>query len=302
MRIRRFSFPRRDGRPIEAWRYEADAPRAAVFLCPALAARPAAYDALSRYLCRRGAHVLVPQYRLERDVSLRDWTDDITAAVHGFREQTDGLPMHAVGHSFGGLFLGLTAGNAHFEKLLLVASPRANVWTFGARAIPGAALSLYLKVPLLWRFRDDVSLQGIGLDGRVPARAAAESARLIRGARFDRALESLALRSAHFEGFHGDLVSLCFTDDPLATLGPARSLAALFKNAASREVRQLDPRAFDLPEVSHVGFFHRRCQEKLWPAVIDDFVFSPGIGGASAAAPGTAEGAFTDRRVSFSSV
>jgi len=273
MRITRTSRRRNGLGTLQAWRYTADAPRGAVFLCPALAGRAGAYDAFSRYLCRLGLNVWVPQYRLDAGLSLRDWAvGDTTAALHEFLDSAGTLPKYAVGHSFGGLFLGLAAENTRFEKLLLVASPRANVWTFGLRAIPSAAFNFYLKVPLLWRFRREVSLEGIGLEGRVPARIAADCARLIRSVRFDHALEELALPTSHFEGFTGELLSLCFSDDPLATAGPTRSLALSFKNAACREVRHIDPAAFHVPRVAHLGFFHRQCQERLWPALVDRFL------------------------------
>jgi predicted alpha/beta hydrolase len=166
----------------------------------------------------------------------------------------------------------LSAENRRFEKILLVASPRASVWSFGWRMIPRAVFHFYVKVPALWRFRTKLPLAGLGMGGHVPARVAAECASLLRSRQFERGLAHLAMPTTHFGNFTGDLLSLCFSDDPLATLGPTHGLARLFTNASAREVREIDPRAFALPHISHLGFFHGRCRDRVWPGVVDGFL------------------------------
>jgi predicted alpha/beta hydrolase len=273
MRILRLQFDAGAGATLQAWHYLADEPRAAVFICPALAGRAGAYDAFSRYLCRRGMNVWVHQHRADRSVSLHDWAvRDTATAVHRFLDAAGPLPRWAVGHSFGGLFLGLSGENREFEKLLLVASPRTNVWSFAWSAIPRAAFDFYLKVPALWRFRSRVALSGLGLDGSVPPRIAADCSSLMRSRHFERALHKLALPAGNFAHFTGDLLSLCFRDDPLATAGPTRAFAELFTHASRCEVREIHPRAFEIARISHLGFFGRQCQAGVWPALVDGFL------------------------------
>ena len=138
------------------------AKRHAVLINSATATPRKIYRSFAAYLAQRGCAVLTYDYRgiggsRQRDVvgynqpkslvgfkaSMADWAAlDVTAAVAWMRERYRDLPLHYVGHSFGGQALGLLANNVEVSRALLIAAQAALLEADGlARALPrvGAA-------------------------------------------------------------------------------------------------------------------------------------------------------------------
>jgi predicted alpha/beta hydrolase len=76
------------------------------------------------------------------------------------------------------------------------------------------------------------------------------------------------LSGHHFADVRGPLLSVGFTDDPIATRRTVAALDAFFPNV-TRESRWYSPADTGGVRIGHEGFFSSRHGDTLWRPVID---------------------------------
>lgn len=128
------TIPARDGFALAASRFPAAGEAAAaVLVVPATGVARRLYDPFARHLAARGFTVVTWDWRGtggSRPRSLRgfratmsDWARlDLPGAIAWAREALPGLPLLAVGHSFGGQCLGLAPEAAALAGAVTVAA------------------------------------------------------------------------------------------------------------------------------------------------------------------------------------
>lgn len=269
-----------DGRVLAAHWFEAAAVRRGVIvLNPATGFPQAFYFKLAQYFVERGYDALLYDYRgmgfsapadLASETSrMSDWgLFDMPAALDAAAERAQGLPVVTFGHSIGGQLLGLMRNHAKARAHVQIATS-VGYWRW--EAPPFKYLAWWF-----WRVHGPVVL---AIKGYVPSGGGWAGLPLPRGVYEE--WRRWCLRPDHFgpdlrtylsghvfAEIRAPLLTVGFTDDPIATPQTVEAINRFFPNAA-RESRWYSPRDVGVKRIGHEGFFSSKNREALWRPVVD---------------------------------
>jgi predicted alpha/beta hydrolase len=237
------------------------------------------YFKLANYCAGRGYDALVYDYRgmgwsAPKDLAgestkMSDWgLFDMRTALEFAAQRAQGVPVATLGHSIGGQFLGLLKNHALARAHVQVATS-VGFWPW--EHAPFRYLAWWF-----WRVHGPLML---ALKGYIPTGGGWSGLPLPRGVYEE--WRRWCLRPEHFgpdlAGYLSDnvfaeirapLLSVGFTDDPIATRRTVEELHKFFPNARY-EKRWYTPRDAGSKRVGHEGFFASRHRESLWRPVVD---------------------------------
>lgn len=275
---RDLAIPALDGTLLRATLFETDQqPRAAIIMSGATAVPRGYYGACAAYLASCGAAVVTYDYRgsgedpaaLRRSAArMRDWGElDASGVIAWLRARYPDLPLHLVGHSYGGHALLLAPNNHEVSRAVTIASflgywgncafpDNYRIYALMAFAVPAATAFFGYSPGSRMGFGEDLA-SGIAREWR---------RWVLRPRYFLDDPTLLSLRNG--ANYRGGLTMLCLTDDRWATLAAMEGLAAAF-TGTSPEIRAVDPVAHGSSGVGHMGFFRSANGPAMWPIVRD---------------------------------
>ena len=265
-----------------------DAHAPVVVINAATSVRSVYYTRFAAYLHLHGFHVITYDYRgigLSRQGSLKqlkagwlDWGElDVEAAI-GMAQQTfTDSDIYAVGHSVGGVLVGLAPSNHLLSRVFTMGAQHAywpdymasRRWQMRLRwhvVMPTiTALLGYFPGKRLGWLEDTPA--GVVRDWVAPYADFFETYRSRHGSHQLTPEQVQALRS-RFTAMTAPTLALGITDDPFGTPAAIDRLLAYFTNSPSTH-RRLAPADVGASAVGHFGFFHSRFQENLWPVALE---------------------------------
>jgi predicted alpha/beta hydrolase len=268
-----------DGRKLAAHWFAATRRRGVIVMNGATGFPQSFYFKLAQYAAERGFDVLVYDYRgmgfsagadpAAEKARMSDWgLFDMRAALDAASKRADGLPVATVGHSVGGQFLGLLRNHALARVHVQIATS-VGYWRW--ENPPFKYLAWWF-----WRVHGPLML---ALKGYVPTGGGWAGLPLPRGVYEE--WRRWCLRPDHFgpdlptylsdncfAEIRAPLLSVGFTDDPIATRRTVEGLNGFFPNA-QRESRWYSPADAGTNRIGHEGFFSSKHRETLWRPVID---------------------------------
>ncbi len=270
-RDRSFLLPATDGFQLAASEFTPAAARATriVVVAPATGVRRGIYRALATFLAERGAAVVTWDWRgtgESRPASLRgfaatmhDWAEkDFEGVVQWARAAHPGLPLHLIGHSFGGQALGFVPG----------ASAAGSIVTLAAQSGYLGHWPLRLRLPLygLWY----VLMPGVTRAlGYFPSRRLGFGEDLPRGVALEWA--GWCRRPGYHDGWEGHqrlvapVLGFSFDDDPIA---PRRAVDVLHAEFGGRVVRRhLSPGQLGVRRLGHFEFLRPGVAPVVWEEI-----------------------------------
>jgi predicted alpha/beta hydrolase len=273
---RDLTVPAADGLPLTATLFEPADPTHAVIVSCATATPRGFYRAFAAWLASRGAAVLTYDYRgtgatpdqLRRsNARMRDWGAlDFPGVVAWMRERYPQLPPNVVGHSFGGHALLMAPNCGEIARSVLVAA-QSGYWRLTSR---GERLKVWalinLVAPFFIRTHGYVPGSNVGLGEDFAKGIMLEWRGWCNTPNYfydDPTMEPILANGLRYTA---PTLMLGLTDDVWATPAAIDWLARRYTHAPV-ERRTLDPQAFGLDAVGHMGFFRSRNGEALWPVV-----------------------------------
>ncbi|GMU05757.1 alpha/beta hydrolase family protein [Corallococcus caeni] len=271
-------IPCADGFELHSTLHTSEGPvRGVVLMHPATAMSASMYFAFAARLTDDGFAVVTYNYRgvhpsgvaKRTRAGFLTWADlDVDAVTRWAAERYPGLPLLAVGHSFGGHAIALSASSQRLTAAVMVAT-QAGSLRFIRCLRERLLVALYLKCigPLCARFLGYMPYARLGLGEDVPAQAALEWSRWASLPRFyfdDPNVDAAArLRRPHMP-----VLSIGLDDDPWAP-PEAIDLVCEHLTGCTVERRQLSPADTAGQGICHLGFFREHHAATLWPTVID---------------------------------
>lgn len=274
-----FRFAAPDGRVLAATAHAPATPRAALVILSAVGVPRPYYRRFAAWMAARDVAVLSFDYRgvgesktlpLRRDPAvILDWARlDATAAIDLALDRWAGLPLWALGHSFGGQALGLTPRGRDLAGAVVVAAGSGDLSLYPPPLRRRYSFLLGTALPVVTAFTGYVPGRlGIGED--LPTGVVRQWASwcltpgYVRGA--------LGLDATHH---HRLDVPMRFYDFPDDTLAPPRAAAELrsWYTAARIAHRTVVPAELGVAHVGHFGFFRPGPTESLWAEIRDAIV------------------------------
>ncbi len=264
-----------DGYRLAAHLWPTAGPAAAVVVInPATAVKAEYYHRYAAFLAAHGLAALTYDYRgigasrrgslrRWRQISKRDWGRyDCEAALCQARRRHPEVPLHLVGHSIGGLLLGLAPSAGRVERALTVAAQYA-YWRDYGPGKPLMWLRWHLLMPLMTAVCGYFPARRLGWHEDLPAAAAYEWAR--RPATLEAAYGGGPgddpLR--HFAEMRGEMLAIGLEDDAFGTPAALERLLAYYRNAERRHVR-IAPASVGVAAIGHFAWFNSRFRDTLW--------------------------------------
>lgn len=274
-----------DGYPIKgfAWRQgpAADLRRPLVVINAATSVRCEYYARFAAYLYRHGSDVITYDYRgigNSRPARLRDlgagWLDwgqlDFEAVLQHAAVRYRGQPLQVVGHSVGGLLIGLAPSNHQIERVFTVGAQFAYWRDYLRRRRLGMVLKWHMAMPLLTGIVGYFPGKRLGWMEDTPrgvvrdwtARVPKFEDAVRRGAHTLDAAQRQALVD-RFAAMRGPTLALSLDDDEFGTMAAVQRLLRYFRNSRTTHLH-ISPASIGVPHIGHFAFFHSRFERSLW--------------------------------------
>lgn len=262
-----FQFQAVDGFALAATFYGHYQQAPLVLIAPATGVRRSYYHAFAKFLVERGYNVLTWDWRGVGDsrpaslkgfeASLRDWGEwDLEGAILWAGRVFPNAPLIAIGHSFGGLALGLADSNQKLRAIVTVAS-QSGYWGHWPRPDRYRLAALwYVGMPLLSRVLGYFPASRLGAGEDLPRGVA------LQWARWARTPDYLPHFSGH-RRVHAPLLSYSFSDDAFAPRAAVEALHREYGNARVTR-RYLTPAGLGVKSIGHFSFFRPNALPGVW--------------------------------------
>ncbi len=264
-----------DGRPLAATLHTpATSPRAAVVLLGALGVARRFYAPFAAWLAAHGVAVLTFDYRgvggsrtlpLRRDpATLLDWARLDAAAAIDLACQRWG-EVWAVGHSFGGQAIGLTARGLDLAGAVVIAAGSGDMSLYpNDRQRLTFKLSLNLLLPAVSAVLGYVPGR-LGLGEDLPVGVVRQWAQWCRTP--DYARGALPPTATHHDRIQAPMLFIDFPDDSYAPTDAAAALRGWYARARVTH-RVVAPAELGLAKIGHFGGFRPGPTEPLWAEIL----------------------------------
>lgn len=242
------------------------------------------YSRFAHYLHDSGFNVLTYDYRgigLSRQGSISglragwlQWGElDFEAMLQFAEKSFPQSALYVVGHSVGGVLIGLAPSSHRIAKALTVGAQHA-YWPDYLRSHRlGMHLRWHLFMPLLTRvlgyfpgkrlgWLEDVPT-GVVRDWVCPHEQFVDTYRYGKGSVRLTEPELEALRQ-RFANVGAPIMALSFTDDPYGTVPAIERLLDNFSGSRRAHLR-IDPAEIGVDKIGHFAYFHTNFRESLWP-------------------------------------
>lgn len=192
-----------------------------------------------------------------------DWgSQDIDTVLAWAMEHSGGLPVHFVGHSFGGFGVGLAAHASGLGRILTVGAQHAYWRDFRFRAKAAHWGRAAVTVPLVAVF-GYFPAKRLNMMEDLPAGVALDWARSRRD--FTMAADGTrrAVLRAHQAAVTAPILAVAPNDDSYATL-PAMERAVAYTPNSQARVVHLRPEDYGETSLGHFALFHSRYRHTFW--------------------------------------
>nr|WP_245356602.1 alpha/beta fold hydrolase [Paeniglutamicibacter kerguelensis] len=212
----------------------------------------------------RGIGASAPESLKGFTVRWHDWGyRDIDAVLAWARTNHPGLPLHYVGHSFGGFGVGLARESRHLTRILTVGAQHAHWRDYAPGHRAGFLCRWHLAMPLAALRHGYFPGRQRGWLEDLPRGVALDWARSRRDFTAVRQREAGANMRRHQRELTAQILAVAATDDPFATPRAMRRALAYTPNAR-HQLARISPQELDQPELGHFALFHARFADTFW--------------------------------------
>ncbi|GLK77568.1 hypothetical protein GCM10008171_28220 [Methylopila jiangsuensis] len=255
-----------------------DADRPIVVVSAATSVRCRYYARFAAHLHHHGFDVLTFDYRgvgQSRPARLRgfragwrEWGElDLDAALGHAMALGPGRPVHVVGHSFGGVAIGLAPRARAVRRIVTVGAQYAYWRDYAAGERAAMVRRWHAAMPALALALGYVPARRLGWMEDTPRGVALDWARM--GPRIERRLDPAGASDlpGRFAEVTAPILAISLTDDPFGTPAAIERALGYFSRSPRAHLR-VAPEDAGAAAIGHFAFFHDRFRDRLWPLAL----------------------------------
>jgi predicted alpha/beta hydrolase len=254
-------------------------PKAAVQIHAGIGVKRQFYRHFASYLAARGYAVLSFDTRgmgesrhepLRRcQATMIDWArKDMPAALDWLAQRYPNLPRFAVGHSLGGQLTGLMPNCELLNGLVLVFSPKGDIYEASPKGKLQGILFMGLYMPLTIPLFGYAPVRFLMTAQDLPARVARDWIRLVFHRDWIKGYFAERGEEIHYDKITAPILSLALDTDSLARpVSCAKLLREYYSNAESELITLRVADAPDPSQLTHLGYFRRKFADSHWSQV-----------------------------------
>ena len=243
------------------------------------------YDRFADALFAQGCDVLTYDYRgigISRYGSLRSlaagwlhWGQcDFEAMLRYANRHFPGQPVHVVGHSIGGVLIGMAPSSPLITRIFTMGAQYAYWPDYEQASRLKMRLQWHWLMPFLARLMGYVPAKRLGWMEDTPKGVALDWSGM--GPRFELSIRKRgpgihadpARLLAGFSVVHAPMLAVSAEDDPFGTTAAINRLLDYYSGCDRQHLR-LVPEQVDENGIGHFAFFHSRFKDSLWPIAFE---------------------------------
>lgn len=255
--------------------------RPVVIINNATAVKCQYYDRFADALFAQGSDVLTYDYRgigISRYGSLRSlsagwlhWGQcDFEAMLQYANRHYPGQPIHVVGHSVGGVLIGMAPSSPLIARIFTMGAQYAYWPDYAQASRMRMRLQWHWLMPTLARLMGYVPAKRLGWMEDTPKGVALDWSGM--GPRIEQSIRQRgpgthadpARLLAGFSVVRAPILAVSAEDDPFGTTAAIHRLLDYYTGCERQHLR-LAPEQVDENGIGHFAFFHSRFKDSLWP-------------------------------------
>lgn len=233
------------------------------------------YKGLAEHFCEHGYEVLTfdfrgtgssgPKHLRGFEANLFDWAEDIGCALEFLRARNEGISLIFIGHSISSQLLGFTSKNCLVDRVIFLASS-TGYWRDGQSSRWKNLFLLGVVMPFSIKLWGYTNSRFFGQGENYPKGVSLQWRRWC----FHPDYLQLDLRPSNdfFSSFRKKILSIYFTDDPIANKITAAKLLGFYRMTETELVSR-SPAELKVKKVGHAGFLSRKMKANLWMDLLD---------------------------------
>lgn len=267
-----------DNIQLAATLHQTEQPKGIILINAGTCIKRQFYDTFCKGLVDFGYDVLSYDYRgvggsrpaqlKGYEASIVDWGQlDIKAAIDWALAHYPNSPKYLIAHSMGGQVMGLAANLNQLDKIITIASSYGNWRNYTGSFKYKTALLWYTLIPLLTKIYGYLPAKKFGM-GQDWSKGVANDWWQWSKSNISHAQLMDKQNTPHYYKKTTLPIRAYFlNDDDLASYKTIPQYQSDFANAAL-DIQQIEPKAYNLEQIGHFGFFFAKSQQ-LWKEAID---------------------------------
>ncbi|QES91847.1 hypothetical protein F0358_03525 [Empedobacter brevis] len=279
--MKTFQVETSDGFKIAATSFgENNATKKIIVISSAIGVKQSFYTKYATFLANKGYLVFTYDYRGIGDSKPKkmkgfeahfiDWADkDFMGLTQYIEEFYPTHEKYLIGHSIGGIMIGLTRAYKIYAKIITIGSQYGYIKNFHQKDKPKVNFFFRIAIPVLSRFYGFFPSQKVGMGEPIPHGIARDWRKLILN---EKSILGYANETQNlYEEITQPVLIISLDDDFMATPKSVDLFATLVLKNAKKKRLNIIPKEYGLNEVGHLDFFREKNKNELWQIPLDYF-------------------------------
>ena len=272
--MKTFSVETSDGYKITATSFgENNATNKIIVISSAIGIKQSFYTKYATYLANKGFLVFTYDYRgigeskpgkmKDFEAHFIDWADkDFMGLTQYIEEFYPNHEKFLIGHSIGGIMIGLTRAYKVYSKIVTIGSQFGYIKNFHGKDKPKVSFFFRIAIPILSSFYGFFPSQKVGMGEPIPLGIASDWRKLILR---EKSILGYADETQNlYDEITKPVFIISIDDDYMATPKSVDLFAELVLNNAKKKRLNIIPKEYGLDEIGHLDFFREKNKEQLW--------------------------------------
>jgi predicted alpha/beta hydrolase len=277
--MKTLSIETSDGYKIAATSFgENNATNKIIVISSAIGVKQSFYSKYATYLANKEYLVFTYDYRgigeskpekmKDFEAHFIDWADkDFMGLTQYLEEFYPNHQKYLIGHSIGGIMIGLTRAYKAYDKIVTIGSQYGYIKNFHQKDKPKVNFFFRIAIPILSSFYGFFPSQKVGMGEPIPLGIASDWRKLILK---EKSILGYADETQNlYDDITKPILIISLDDDYMATPKSVDLFAELVLKNAKKKRLNIIPKEYGLTEIGHLDFFREKHKEQLWNIPLD---------------------------------